>query len=221
MALQLTHLSGFGGGRSGRRLSYRGSTVQTTNVNASSVTLSAVDIGTAATDRLVVAVLFYDGPRNLTGATIAGVTATLVDNDGAGDLKGYIYQASVPSGATGDIVLSVTNQTGDEFETLHVAVYALYGLTSTTKQSAVTDKSNPWAMTLTNTAGALVVAGVGTDNGATTFSWDSAVSVDLASTNNENLTVSFASKENAASNLSTTVTGSPEDPDMSIAAAWY
>jgi hypothetical protein len=221
MALQLTHLSGFGGGMSGRRLSYRGSTVQTTNVNASSVTLSTLDIGTAATDRLVVVALFYIGPRGLTGVTIGGITATEVDNDSPGQLRGYIYQASVPTGTTADVVISVSAGGGDEMDTLHVAVYALYGLTSTAKQSSVTDKINPWAMTLTNTTGALVIAAVARDGTATTFSWDSAVGVDLASTNNETLTVSFASKSNAPSNLSTTVTGSPTDPGMSIAAAWY
>ena len=79
-------------------------------VLASGATFSSVNFGTAASDRnIIVFVVTWDGP--VTGMTIGGVTATEISGSVASstNLRCNTFYANVPSGTTGDIVLTTTN----------------------------------------------------------------------------------------------------------------
>jgi len=79
-------------------------------VIASGTTFSSVDFGTASSDRsIIVFVVTWDG--SVTGMTIGGVTATEISGDvfsGIG-IHCNAFYASVPTGTTGNIVLTTTN----------------------------------------------------------------------------------------------------------------
>jgi hypothetical protein len=79
-------------------------------VIASGTTFSSVDFGTAASDRnIIVFVVTWDGA--VTGMTIGGVTATEISGDVFSDFAIHCnaFYASVPTGTTGNIVLTTTN----------------------------------------------------------------------------------------------------------------
>ena len=78
-------------------------------VIASGTTFSSVDFGTAASDRsIIVFVVTWNG--SVTGMTIGGVTATEISGDvTTTSFHGNAFYASVPTGTSGNIVLTTTN----------------------------------------------------------------------------------------------------------------
>ena len=84
---------------------YKTTLTSTTNVAiAGTYTFSTVDIGTAATNRVVVVGHMCASGTNNT-MTIGGVAATRVTKNGAAS----IYAAIVPTGTTGDIIVTVAD----------------------------------------------------------------------------------------------------------------
>lgn len=78
--------------------------------NQNTYTFSAVALGDAAANRVIVlgiALADADGVENITSVTIAGIAATVVRTAIGTNNAAYIYQASVPSGTTGDIVINL------------------------------------------------------------------------------------------------------------------
>lgn len=75
------------------------------NVVATSVTFTAVPIGTASADRIVVA-LYNNGGSLATGMTIGGVTATKAVEELTGISALQIWYAAVPTGTTADFVVT-------------------------------------------------------------------------------------------------------------------
>mgnify|MGYP003653684990 CR=1 FL=1 len=142
------------------------SVVSGTNATTS-LTFSSVSFGAAAADRqiVVLAGASMDAVATITGVTIGGVTgAALVTATSAGR-NANMYIASVPSGTSGDIVISINTATGEAWG---IGVYRVTGTASTTPSDTATQTSNspePIALTLSCPAGGAIIAGGITNDG--------------------------------------------------------
>lgn len=78
--------------------------------NATTYTFSSQSIGTAADDRIVVVTTNSEGSDALSSGTIAGVSATVhaTAPTGANGLGAGVMSAVVPTGTTGDVVVTWT-----------------------------------------------------------------------------------------------------------------
>ena len=111
---------------------YLGTTVDTAPATTT-ITFSSVDLGRASSDRLIVIAALNRDTGSLADTfstvTINGVSATqVVATTNGGSLGVTIYSARVPTGTSGDVVLTV----GDNVDHVYISVYALYGLRSPT-----------------------------------------------------------------------------------------
>lgn len=80
-------------------------------------TFSSVSLGAAVADRVIIVTLNMEQVTLVTSVTIGGVAATRIasqtDGTGANDRKAEIWAAEVPSGTSGNIVVTVgTDQSG-------------------------------------------------------------------------------------------------------------
>jgi hypothetical protein len=96
-------------------------------------TFSGAAISTAAADRRVLVMVMGSGGTNpiANSMTIGGVGATkVVESNDTGGNNRYcaIFIAAVPTGTTGDIVVTIDQTTGN----CQINVYAVYGLQSET-----------------------------------------------------------------------------------------
>lgn len=85
---------------------YRGTVEDETDL--STYTFSALDVGAASSDRIVIAAVYStsSGNTTATSCTIGGVTATLIQGESAtGTRHLNLYFAAVPTGTTADIVV--------------------------------------------------------------------------------------------------------------------
>lgn len=149
------------------------SVVYQTNVGSTSdlttYTFTAAAIGTASPNRAVVIVAATVGAalRTISTVTIGGVSASLVKQQTQGFSDTEMWIAAVPTGTTGDIV--VTYSAG----TLRcgVGVWAVYNLQSMTALTTSGSTASPNSLNLNTTANSIVIAGCGTTSGGTSFSW--------------------------------------------------
>jgi hypothetical protein len=144
------------------------------------VTFSAVSIGTASSDRIVVAVLAVDGNATngvISGITIGGTSATQAAKlDPTATIKGiYIYYLKVTSGTTANIVVSCSGFPGG----IGLAVGIITGSattslgTSATSDQWTSPQSDPHSITATIPTNGVGVVGVTIDR-ATTPTWTNA-----------------------------------------------
>lgn len=77
-------------------------------VNAGTYTFTAADFGTADATRLVIAAISTAG-SNPSAVTLGGVSATLTVESSVSNSSAEIWQAIVPTGATGDVVITATS----------------------------------------------------------------------------------------------------------------
>lgn len=148
--------------------SFRGATSSSADLTA--YTFSAHDIGTAAVDRIVVV-----GTKGvsalastLSTVTIGGVSATIAVQQNT-DVTGQTFHAGisyafVPSGATGDIVVTFSAAQ----VRAAVMVYALAAASAPTQ--TIASAADPAVLTLDILANGLAI-GIGTVNQATTQTW--------------------------------------------------
>lgn len=161
----LTHLVGFGAtaaaGGGPATVSYR-ATVDTGNSynSAGPKTFSGVDIGTASSDRIVI-VGFNGIPpasgRAVSAVTIAGVAAASCCtgfSDGERVLE--FWAAAVPTGATGDIVVTYNNTMFN----IAASVWATTGVTSAAATAAGSSSADPGSVSLDISAGGIAL-GIG------------------------------------------------------------
>lgn len=156
--------------------------------SGTSFTFSGKDIGTAASNRKVVVAVAYNSAPAISSMTIGGVSATVVGTS----TKCEIWQANVPTGTTGDVVItfSGTNQR------VGIGVWAVYAAASAASQvststanppsvtshviptngcciavAAIQDDSNTYTWSnLTEDYDAVISGGNDTHSGASTFS---------------------------------------------------
>ncbi len=154
--------------------SYRNTYTDVTN--ASSYTFTAADIGTANALRLVI-VGVNTQSSDPTAITIAGVSATKIVETSTGVSRSEIWAAAVPTGTTGDIVVTAASAVN-----CIVHVWAGYPASTTAVDSLGTLGSSPTSFTLTDLAktnggftvmmdmaGSLTVTRSFTQNGAETI----------------------------------------------------
>lgn len=94
------------------------------NHSANVTTYTAAAIGTASVDRIVVVAIGKEVATVVVNSvTIAGVAATLIAGNTFGSMGAWLYFAPVPTGTTGDVVVTwsgaITNIQN------HIAVYAV------------------------------------------------------------------------------------------------
>jgi hypothetical protein len=127
--------------------------------NSSTHNHPGIALGEPSADRLVACIVTGYGAtaRQVTGATIAGVAATVVTARNSGYAPAIIA-ARVPDGASGDIVITYSGS----YQESHIAVYALRGLSGFDAISAGNNgvtSSGASSVSLTGVSRAIVIAG--------------------------------------------------------------
>jgi hypothetical protein len=107
------------------------------NTAVSTYTFSSRALGTAGRRHIVVTVGYY-GSANVTGCTVAGVTATQIAATSVLTVKTAMYIVSLPTGTSGDVVVTLSGVGAG----CHVGVYAAYDLRSATPVDTATNAVN-------------------------------------------------------------------------------
>jgi len=162
-------------------VSFLGSSVSGTN--GASHTFASASLGTAKSDRVIaVAISSSGGTTNATisSVTIGGVSASkgVGGAPTGGGLVIEIWYATVPSGTSGDIVVTHSG-TKDH---CGIGWWRLTGVGSISDTDAtVGSDTSPYTATINVTAGGVVLA-MATGNSSATFSWTGGVSEDYDAT---------------------------------------
>jgi hypothetical protein len=129
-------------------VAHRATYTSTATVGASPVTVvTGADLGTAAADRVIILTYAHTssgGARLPTAVTIGGVSATLVgfNRDAATNPNASIWYAAVPTGTTGNIVVTASSANLNDHV---IGVYRATGLYSAVpmyvRRSQITDGS--------------------------------------------------------------------------------
>lgn len=143
-------------------LSYR--TNLESSSNATSYTFSGTDIGTAASDRLVVVgsvAAAASGGANVTSLTVGGSAATFDVRASSGHTS-ELWHRAVTTGTTASIVVNYSAN----MVSCGIAVWALYGVNATPFDTATTTTSSTQ---IDIPAGGIVVGNARIDPGSTTW----------------------------------------------------
>jgi hypothetical protein len=196
---------------------------QGSGANSTSYTFSSMGIGTADADRKVLAVFatFDTATIVVSSVTIGGVSASLVASNVFSDTERgiYVYEASVPTGTTADVVV---NFTATQI-TVACATYSAIGLSMTpdNTDSDEGSSSSSLSATVTRVNGGAVLA-VGWSIFASDISW-TGVTEDLAPQFPEGdrifSTASLASVGTSSLAITETLTGSAND-DLLLAVSF-
>jgi hypothetical protein len=191
----------------------------TSSSNGPTVTYSTRSLGTAAADRIIlVGVIGNDNSRTVSSVTVGGVSASITVNTFTGASAAhciYIWQAAVPSGTTGNIVVTFSGTVSDS----GIGVWALYNANSTATATA-TNSSNPLSTTINVPAnGALV--GIARSGASSTFTWTNLTENydTITPTNSVGWSGASATFATAQTSLAITATQTVSStPKMSLAA---
>lgn len=139
--------------------------------NLTTYTFAAQNLGSAVADRYIAYTVngrSSDGAaRTITSVTIGGVTATagpFVGNSGSHVGAGI---AAVPTGATGDVVVTWSSTMTD----CTVSLYYVTGVSSTTPTSSVTDTTTALSQSINVDAGGFAIGISTSDSGSATATW--------------------------------------------------
>ncbi len=206
MTFAVNHLIGFGARRAAGATAIT-RTYITSAASASDLTTYtfAGIVATAGATRKCVAVITARGATattTLSTCTIAGVSATCTTLYGAGNSQVSIAVADVPTGSTGDVV--VTFSAG--MARAAVALYDMFGASSSTPTATGNDATDAYTYSLTCTAGSVVFAGA-TDAETSSFTWTNLTENVDSTANYDSQTYSMASAEFATSQSGLTLTG--------------
>lgn len=119
-------------------------TFVSSTVNALSYTFNSVNIGTASSDRLVIVnvhAVTASTAINITGVTVAGVSATALVTAPNTGIRTAIYTALIPSGTVANIVVTTDITAGS----MAVATYSLKNYNSATPQNTLSVDGTPTA----------------------------------------------------------------------------
>ncbi len=198
------------------QLEYR--TVVSSTANLTSYTFSSVDIGTASSDRLIIAIVHVVAVGGtITNLTIAGVSAARQIINTNANIKVAIYTALVPTGTTGTI--SVTTDVAAT--NITISTYTLKNYNSSAPENVATATGTPTAtINLTFGSNGAVVAGSISGSASTTTSWSSPL-VENYDIEIEDRPRSGASASGLpAQTLSVSATVTPSSNSELVAAAW-
>jgi flagellin-like hook-associated protein FlgL len=208
-------------------LSYNG--YEVSGSSGTTITFNSVSFGSVTTDRVVAVFLTTTVGSGVTSSvTIGGINATrAVRASDSNQVRiGDIWYASVPTGASGTVVMTLSDSATS---VPYCASYSLYGLTSSTPTTTARSNTNSIftspsrSVTFTPSANGLYIAGYnagGVTAGSTT-TWTNATK-NLDDIDSSNLNTS-ASASNVSS-VSTTVTATTSDGSVNrpnlVLAAW-
>jgi hypothetical protein len=193
--------------------------------NLTSYNFVGCDFGPATATRRIIVVASpqrgADVTANVTAMTIGGVTATKVIGFTSGRFHVAIWMAAVPTGTSGDIVVTTPTM-----ERCAIAVYAADNLASDTPVSSASDGSTPQSVSLTTANPGFVIAGDNNAFGGGGYVWTGVVEdyfyTPVESHTNSPGFSAASVKTFAAGSL--TVTADPNNADAStralVAAAW-
>lgn len=191
-------------------------------VGTSTDTLTGAPLGTASADRFVVAALAFEKLAAASeSVTIAGQSAPLIagtkENYASSALFVGMYGVLLPTGTTGDIVMTVSSATVSLY---FAAMYSLYRLRSTTPVDVAVSDANPMALSV-NTLTASIAIGLAFVNNATTVSWSGLTEdVDIQdSTGAPGNTYSAASVSLAPAATPRVITATPVAPTPQVGCA--
>lgn len=131
------------------------------NVGGMSTTFSTVALGTASSDRYIVAVATVrtSGTTDITmTCTIGGVSATSVATVASLTSSAHrqnIFIAAVPTGTTGNVVLTFSRSAIRSM----ISVFAVTGIDGLTASATATSTASPATGTITIPAGGVAIAG--------------------------------------------------------------
>ena len=155
--------------KSAKELTYVGGTSSTSDLTT--YTFAGHSLGTPVADRRVIVSVCADGVSagtTVDTVTIGGVTATVVDTNFNGNAVAAIAIALVPTGATGDIV--VTHSAGKA--NCRVDVWTATGLLSNTPVDFDAGTgTNPTTYSMTSVADGILVANRVSEGVASTTTW--------------------------------------------------
>ena len=204
-------------------VSYRANYNLGTFSPVSSFTVSGADIGTAASDRVVVVSMLCGYDSGTTHAapsvTVGGISATLRGSIEVEDsVSFYIcqYTASVPIGTTANIV--VTADSGNLSEFYGIGVHAVYG-TDAAPASTVTDATDTFTLSSNVVSGSIFVGFVVSQDSTNTptFTWVGATeNFDEPHPDFSRLTYSGASVRATSTESPRTITADASDSDLTI-----
>jgi hypothetical protein len=191
------------------------------NTATTSYTFTATALGTPDSTRLVIAAIHTGsgGGATVTSVTIGGVTASAtVSNTGVVQARTYLYQAAVPTGTTGDIVVNLAANPAP----IDVDVYSAYNLASNTAGATANGTASP--ITLNTVSGGILVA-------AATFNGSALSAATWTGPTGDVFTpLTSNSRGAAAAHLAPTTTSSPQSVAVSatgsvtsmsmVAATW-
>lgn len=200
--------SAIAGGRPARKAITCARTANASDGNdRTSYTFASQSFGAVATGsdtRWVVAVISTGAPPSgdpiISGVTIGGVSATIVEGVGTGGLHTAIAIAAVPTGTTGSVVVTLSGGTGGY---CGIVLYRALNLAGTAEAES-TSIVNPSSFPMSFSAGSLVLGEVSTRN-AGTATWvnlteDYDAQVDAS---NRRMTVAFDVKTDDGSSTIT------------------
>ena len=191
------------------------------NAGGASTTYTAVNFGTASSDRYICAIVTARNTSTFTtAATIGGIAATSVLellNSSGSFHRASMFLAAVPSGTSGNIVLSFSVPIIRNM----ISVFALTGIDGPTPYATATSTANPASGTITIPADGLAISGTyNILGGAYTWSGLTERHDDILNTNNY---WSAAGDDFATLQTSRVITGtasgSPVQP-VALFASW-
>lgn len=172
-------------------------------------TFATQNLGTASSDRVIFAVVSgrQSSARTISSVTIGGVTATEVGTRGSSQNPLGIWSAAVPSGTTGDVVVTFSGA----MLRARIILWSVTGGAATVADSQFgTDTA-----TVTGVTGGFIIAGACT-TGTSSFTWTNATEqYDAAA---ETFTVSGADATTVGSTLITATPGAASTNGIVVVA---
>ena len=164
--LRANNLVGFGVGLRPATVTYTDSSASDTDLTT--YTFSSLSIGEASTSRhVIVAVLASNAAATVSTLTVGGVSASLAKRATATNGIAEIWIVAVPTGATGNVV--VTFNAGSNRAS--VGVWAAYNLLSATATDSDESNADPGVISIDVQAGGILVAGVYSASGTVSYTW--------------------------------------------------
>ncbi len=171
MTLQSSQLIGFGAGVGAAAVAFTTSAVDA--VNATAFTFSDHSLGVAGSNRKIVIAVFGVGTtassRLVSTLTIGGVSATLaiaVQNSSEDHYACEIWYATVPTGTTGDVVVTWNAAMGN----CGIGAFRVTGANIAVHATASDNDSDPLTASIDVPANGILIGGGGEDASAT-FAW--------------------------------------------------
>lgn len=209
--------------------SYLGSGSPSNGGSGAVCTLAGASLGTAATDRyILVAVMMGDNTTAVTGitsVTVGGVSAALHQKTGfsaAAPSMGMCFAiAAVPTGTTGDIVVTGTGPANIDY--CDVQWWRLTGLLSATPVATGSDtvaSANALAATIATSDGGGIFAATTQVTAARTVTWTNATERDdAAASNGGTKSAADAATTGSSPTITAQYSGTTNTPIM-IVGSW-